>query len=236
MLGGCIFYTATIVSYGQLFRRLPETDMLRLHLTPERLIWYLIVTELLSHAFCAYRRELVQGIRNGLLEVALLRPISFWQLTLCEWSGRMLVHLSLMCIVACALGYALSGMFPLRPSDLLVLPVALVSMVCASLTSFILSGAALWVRDSAPFMWLFQKMILIAGGMLCPIVFYPHWLQVLAWCLPFPVYAAVPGNFLLDVTPGQRGLQVMDELFWTGAMLWGCEGMTRAMRRKVGQG
>ena len=59
--------------------------------------------------------------------------------------------------------------------------------------------SAFFVEDVSAFMWIYQKLAFIFGGMLIPLDFYPQWLQVLANALPFSSITYGPAR--LFVTP-----------------------------------
>src|SRR5215213_2405519 len=59
--------------------------------------------------------------------------------------------------------------------------------------------SAFLVEDVSAFMWIYQKLAFLFGGMLIPLDFYPAWLQTIAKALPFAGMTYGPAR--LFVTP-----------------------------------
>ena len=59
--------------------------------------------------------------------------------------------------------------------------------------------SAFIVEDVSAFMWIYQKLAFLLGGMLVPLDFYPQWLQTIAKALPFSSITYGPAR--LFVTP-----------------------------------
>jgi len=59
--------------------------------------------------------------------------------------------------------------------------------------------SAFLVEDVSAFMWIYQKLAFMLGGMLIPLDFYPDWLQAIAKALPFSSITYGPAR--LFVTP-----------------------------------
>ena len=164
-----ILFGAVTLSYGELLRKLPDADVARLHLSHGRLVWYLILAQLFSRGIGFGVQDLQVMIRNGMVEVAMLRPAPFWSLTLAEWTGRQCMQLLFMLPLAVTIGYGMSGMIPFSAHDFLMVPACASCLFCGLCLSFLMGGSVLWFSEGAPLYWIFQKLALILGGMLCPI-------------------------------------------------------------------
>ena len=62
--------------------------------------------------------------------------------------------------------------------------------------------SAFLVEDVSAFMWIYQKLAFLFGGMLIPLDFYPDWLQVIARALPFASMTYGPARLFVTPTVG----------------------------------
>lgn len=82
------------------------------------------------------------------------------------------------------------GCSPDRPPvSLPALALVLPAVYAGALRNFCLLAlialAAFWVEDNEPFFWIHNKFLLILGGVLIPVDFFPGWLNSFAAALPF---------------------------------------------------
>jgi ABC-2 type transport system permease protein len=89
---------------------------------------------------------------------------------------------------------------PNHPEGFLIaLPAILGAWVLHFCINAMIGLSAFVVEDVSAFMWIYQKLAFIFGGMLIPLNFYPQWLQTLAKFLPFS--SAIYGPARLFVSP-----------------------------------
>jgi ABC-2 type transport system permease protein len=180
-----------------------------------------------------FGQDVQETVKSGAVEVAMLRPASFWSLILAGWSGRLCIQALCLLPPAAALGFDLGGAFPSQGDYGLLVVSCIACLLCGLCIAFMIGCSTLWLDEGGPVIWISQKLTLILGGMLCPIVFYPHWLQSVAWATPFPAFAAITGGFALNRDPAQNAVALGLQIVWTGLMLAGCAGLTHLMHRKI---
>lgn len=56
------------------------------------------------------------------------------------------------------------------------------------------AASAFWLRDAGSAWFLYQKLVLVTGGVLLPLELLPHWLQGVAAALPFRAIGYAPGR------------------------------------------
>ena len=75
------------------------------------------------------------------------------------------------------------------------------------------------VEDVSAFEWIYSKLVLVLGGVLIPLDFFPEWLRRAALSLPFAYTTYAPGRLFVD--PGLAnaarllGTQVAWVVFFT---------------------
>ena len=231
-LGALVIFFALVVSYGQLLKALPAEAMARLQLDHGQLVWYLIVTEMTIMGTSWRFREVQDEVNSGAMEIMLLRPVAFWPVKLAGWTGEQLVKLGLMLPAGLATGMVLTGSIPVRPALLLLAPCYFMAFLMI-MASYMLCGcASLWLKESRPVFFLYQKFIFLLGGLLWPLAFYPAWLQHVAWFTPFPAMVATVGEFMLGLRGADLAFRLGLQLCWLALMLGLCALMAAAMRRR----
>lgn len=235
LAGQCAILWALIASYGVLYRFIPAAVLARLHLTPAALSWYLVFCEIVTFVNVSQFRTLQEEIRDGSLEIRLLRPVDFWPLQLAEWLGDASVRLMACGSFGLLVGWAISGELPSR-AGLLLIPVWYGSALIALGAHLLIGCTTLWLGECRPLYWTWQKVMFLLGALVIPLGFYPMWLQNTVWLTPFPAMLAIAGNLALPQTGGQIAAQVLAQLFWIGVALLLCRAMARAVRHKFQQG
>jgi len=90
--------------------------------------------------------------------------------------------------------------------------------------------SAFLVEDVSAFMWIYQKLAFIFGGMLIPLDFYPGWLQAISKALPFASITYGPARLFVTPTP-ELFINVMTlQILWIVALSLA---LTFAFRRGV---
>ena len=89
---------------------------------------------------------------------------------------------------------------PQHPEGIIIaLPAILGAWILHFCVTAMIGLSAFLVEDVSAFMWIYQKLAFMFGGMLIPLDFYPQWLQVIAKALPFSSITYGPAR--LFVTP-----------------------------------
>jgi ABC-2 type transport system permease protein len=82
---------------------------------------------------------------------------------------------------------------------LIALPAVLGAWILHFCLTVMIGLSAFVAEDVSAFMWIYQKLAFVFGGMLVPLDFYPGWLQAIARALPFSSITYGPAR--LFVTP-----------------------------------
>ncbi len=150
-------------------------------------------------------RDIAFDVKDGSVEGVLNKPIDYIILVVCKRLGRntwVFFSTSLTAIVI------LSIFVGPPPVDVTWLWLAefLSLALCGfllSIFSFSLIGlSAFWLDDNDPVMWIFDKSIMILGGSIVPVVFFPAWLKAVATWSPMGAMVsfsrAFTGNLALQ--------------------------------------
>lgn len=150
------------------------------------LVWYLLITEGAMLATPALGAKIDAEVKRGDFAAWLLRPAHYLLFHLAgflgEFSAGLLVNLSVGGVVA----FLLAGPPPVTlPALAFILPALFAGALLNFCLLALIALAAFWVEDNEPFFWIHHKFLLILGGVLIPLEFFPGWLKTVASALPF---------------------------------------------------
>jgi ABC-2 type transport system permease protein len=168
-------------------------------LTLHDTLWYLMLAETVVLSRSRLAQTIAAQVKDGSIAYLLNKPYSFLlyhaAVAMGDAVSRMLGNL----LAGGAAVWLLVG----PPPDPRGWPMVLVALILGWLIDFCLAAliglAAFVTEDVSAFEWIYHKLIMILGGLLIPLDFFPGWLQGIARALPFA--AAVYGPARLFVAP-----------------------------------
>lgn len=182
-------------------------------LTLGQMLWYLAITEsiLLSRPRDAMRID--EEVRSGQLAYQLARPYNYVLYRFAQTWGERLPRFAVTLLVAGALATLFSGGSGIGWQGLLAGPPAL---VLALAIDFLLVSAisllAFWVEDTAPFLFIYDRFLMILGGMLLPLELFPGPLENVARILPFSSVVYAPARMFVDPDGGRLAELLVQQL------------------------
>lgn len=108
------------------------------------------------------------------------------------------------------------------PPNLFAIHFVLIAIIFAWLIDCTLTAtlglAAFITEDVAAFDWIYAKFILILGGVLIPLDFFPDWLRAIAQILPFAYTAYGPARFFVQPDLARFVALILGQVLWLGAL------------------
>jgi ABC-2 type transport system permease protein len=184
--------------------------------------------------------EVALRVRSGDVATDLQRPLDFQGYWLAQDLGRAAYHALFRGVPPFVLGALVFDV--LVPGNPLVWLAFLASVTLAVVTSFafrfLFNLAAFWLLDYRGPGVLAMVASTFFSGQIVPIAFFPHWLAVLAWALPFAAMVQAPIEIWLGHAEGLELLGLIAlQAFWAGALLLvGRAVLAAGMRKLVIQG
>lgn len=193
-----VFIYIYIKLWGYMYR---SPEELIADYTKEQMIWYVMMTEMLFFGSNAnvVAGEIEGDIRGGNIAYLMNKPYHYTVYILTKYSGGWSVRLPMYAALAVMIGAAMVG--PLPHFRLITVPVMVLCVIlgitinavfklCISLFSF-------WIEDTAPFQWLYNKLILVVG-ILFPVEIFPKTLQPLLKMTPIYTVCYGPAKLIVD--------------------------------------
>ena len=174
----------------------------QLGFTAVQIIWYLTVTELVELSRGDAINEIETGVKDGSISYQFLRPYAFPAFVVARSLGQNAIKLVPLAVTGVAVSLLLAGPLPgLGRSWLPGLIVIAAAAVLNTLWQLLTGLLAFWFEQVAPFRWILQKVMFVAGGMFFPLELLPPGLAQVARYLPFAYQAYYPAQVVVDYSP-----------------------------------
>jgi ABC-2 type transport system permease protein len=166
--------------------------------TLPRMLWYLAVTESLMLSRPRGTVRLDEEVRTGDFAYALARPYRFVLFRYAQASGERVVRLAVNLAVALPLAFLFTGAVALDPAGLLPgLALAIVAMALDYAMLMSVQLLAFWIEDTTSFQFIYDRLLMLLGGMMLPLSLFPGPLATVARALPFSSVIYGPAQMLV---------------------------------------
>jgi ABC-2 type transport system permease protein len=215
LIGRLFFYAVILLIFSQLWDVVAATGSLA-GTSKRELVWYLAITEWVVLSLPLIHLQIESDIRSGDIAYCLPRPISYLGFRLAESAGDLALRALTLAMAGSALAWVMVGGPPEDPRGLLlVFPLGVLACAVGLCFHAAVGVCAIWLQDSTPVYWVWQKLAFILGGLFVPLEVYPAWLQEIALWTPFSAMMHGPGRMAFGWQPELAGLIAAKLLFWS---------------------
>lgn len=206
---GRTFFFAFIISvYLLLWKKIyGNEDALLDGFNLQKMIWYLIITEIITLSGTRIYQEVSADVKSGNIAYLLNKPYNYVAYTFFNSIGKIFLAMMINTTVGLIIGCISVGRIP--TFKLYTVPfIAICILLGLALDFFInfaLALTAFWVEENTPFRWIYQKLVFTLGGMLLPLDLFPDALEFIAKRLPFASVTYGPGKVGVDFSFGLFG-------------------------------
>jgi ABC-2 type transport system permease protein len=162
-------------------------------------LWYLMMAESIVLSKPRLSTEVAKAVKDGSIAYLLNKPYNFLLYQFSIGFGDSLLRLFVNVLAGSITVYLLVG----SPPSALSFPLVLIPVLLGWMLDFCINAmiglTAFVTEEIAAFEWIYSKLILILGGTLIPLDFFPDWLQSITKVLPFAASTYAPAR--LFVTP-----------------------------------
>lgn len=163
-------------------------------------------------------------VRDGSIAMELLKPLDFQRARLAETLGSGVFESVVAAAIIGLFGLVYGGIA--LPHAPVVWPLVLVSLLLSLLIKFgiiYLTGLlCFWTSSALGMTWMRIAIMNLLSGALIPLTFFPPWLRVVAFILPFQGIVYIPASLYLGRSQGQAALQLVGlQVLWV-VVLWAC--------------
>ncbi len=217
-----IFLCLMVLVFNQLWIVLKSTNNTSIQIEPTNFLWYLVIAVTLQFSRPeGLHRQIEDDVKTGNIAYQLIRPIHFIFICFCHSFGTFLVRIPILLCIGGLLIYLVNGYtVPPYISHLpIIFALMLLSACFISLCTVFIGLSILFIYDSLPLFWLFQKCEYVLGGVFFPIIFYPEFLYKLCLATPFGWSIFGVARLIYDYSPQNAVETFWHLLMWNGIML-----------------
>lgn len=187
--------------------------------------WYIAISEVAMMALPFRMVEIIgDDIASGAVASDMLRPASVVGVRIATSVGAALPRVATYAVVGIVTSTLIVGGPPSAAGLALAVPSLVLAVVANVAGQHAVAAASFWLRDAKSTWFVYQKFILILGGVLLPLQVMPEWLERVALALPFSAMAYAPARLAsghvepyLLVTQAAWGLVLLAVAAWAFA-------------------
>jgi ABC-2 type transport system permease protein len=177
-------------------------------------LWYLMLAEAIVLSRPRTSDVVAEAVRDGSIAYLLNKPYNFLLYHMSVGLGDTLLRTAGNLVAGGAVVWLLAGPPPPAPGWAMAMVAgALAWLLNYSITALI-GLAAFVTEDVAAFEWIYSKFILVFGGVLIPLDFFPEWLQRVAMVMPFAYTVYAPARLFIEPDPGAFGNLLLWQVGW----------------------
>jgi ABC-2 type transport system permease protein len=181
-------------------------------------MWYMMIAETIVLSKPRLTNTIAEQVKDGSIAYLLNKPYNFLLYHFSVALGDGVIRMSFNALAGGATVWLLVG----PPSNLLAIPFVLVAIIFAWLIDCTLTAmiglAAFVTEDVAAFDWIYNKFILILGGVLIPLDFFPDWLRGIVQVLPFAYTTYHPARFFVQPDLARFAMLILGQALWLGTL------------------
>jgi viologen exporter family transport system permease protein len=170
--------------------------------TLPQMLWYLAFTESIILSRPGLNRLVDAEVRTGDIAYTLLRPYAYGGYRLMAYLAERSLRFATLVVLGAALAWLYVGPVPLRPADVLAaLGALLLAALLDVLGAFGIGLLAFWTEDTSSIGLIYDRLVMLLGGMLLPLELFPEPLGALARALPFATLIYGPARLAFGASP-----------------------------------
>ena len=186
-------------------------------------MWYLMMAEAVMLSKHDLSETMSEQVKDGSVAYLLNKPYNFILYHVAAGLGDSVLAFGGNLILGSAVVWLMVG----PPPGIAGWVFACLAVVLAWLLDFCFSTliglSAFVVEETVAFRWIYQKFLLLLGGVLIPLDFFPGWLQTISLNLPFAWIIYGPARLFVDPSLERLGNVFMQQGIWLavlGGTVW----------------
>lgn len=200
------------------------------------LMWYIAISESVVSDSGQTRvgKKISDDVKSGDILYVLNKPYNFIIYNYAYYLGSAIFSVFTAILIGSIVMLFLVGIPPISP---VVLPFIVITIILSITLEFLayfsIGILSFWLEDVSAFLWIYQKLVFILGGMLIPLEFFPKFLQDVAFSLPFSYIAYAPAKLFVNFSTNLFLHIFLMQLLWIGAFAILSFSLYNKMARRV---
>ncbi len=186
----CLFF---MIVFIELWRLIAAEGLVALPWATENILWYVSLTQMMLFLSPRLFMVIDEDVRSGDIAYFLTRPMPYLWMRYAEGIGAMTANALLYYTVGIAVLYLYICMLPSGGWAALLTAMVLLYMGSALHLIFQITAGitAFWLQEAEAVYRIYQKFLIVLGGLYMPVSMYPDWLERIAAFTP--VYGMMYG-------------------------------------------
>ena len=161
-------------------------------------LWYLMMAETIILSKPRISTQVAEAVKDGSIAYNLNKPYNFILYHFSVSFGDSLLRLVPNALIGSLVVWRLAGPPPATRGWPLVFVAVLAALAIDFCINAMIGMLAFITEEIRAFEWIYAKFILILGGVLIPLDFFPEWLKTAALSLPFAYTTYGPARLFID--------------------------------------
>lgn len=187
-------------------------------LTLRDTLWYLMIAETVLLSKPRLGQEIATQVKDGSIAYLLNKPYNFLLYQVSISLGESLMRMVVNVLFGSAVLLLVVGPPPHLPAGLIVFPAMLLAWLLDFCMLALIALLAFVLEDVSAFEWIYSKLVLVLGGVLIPLDFFPDWLREISLALPFAYTTYAPARLFVDPTIENAAVLMGSQALWLAGL------------------
>lgn len=183
-------------------------------LTLRDTLWYLMIAETVLLSKPRFGHDIATQVKDGSVAYLLNKPYNFLLYQISVSLGESLTRMVVNVLFGSAVLLLAVGPPPHPLTGLIVVPAMLLAWLLDFCMGALIALMAFVLEDVSAFEWIYSKLVLVLGGVLIPLDFFPEWLRQFSLSLPFAYTTYAPARLFVDPTLDNAARLMGLQLLW----------------------
>lgn len=186
-------------------------------------MWYLMMAEAVMLSKRDLSETISEQVKDGSVAYLLNKPFNFIVYHFAAGLGHSILSFGGNLLIGSGIVWLMVGPPPGIAGWLFAGAAVALSWLLDFCFSALIGLSAFVVEETNAFRWIYQKFLLLLGGVLIPLDFFPAWLQTISLNLPFAWIIYGPARLFVDPSLARLGQVLLQQGIWLavfGGIVW----------------
>ena len=186
-------------------------------------MWYLMMAEAVMLSKRDLSETISEQVKDGSVAYLLNKPFNFIVYHFAAGLGHSILSFGGNLLIGSGIVWLMVGPPPGITGWLFAGAAVALSWLLDFCFSALIGLSAFVVEETNAFRWIYQKFLLLLGGVLIPLDFFPGWLQTISLNLPFAWIIYGPARLFVDPSLARLGQVLLQQGIWLavfGGIVW----------------
>ena len=186
-------------------------------------MWYLMMAEAVMLSKRDLSETISEQVKDGSVAYLLNKPFNFILYHFAAGLGDSVLAFGGNLVIGSAVVWLMVGPPPGLTGWIFAGAAVGFSWLLDFCFSALIGLSAFVVEETNAFRWIYQKFLLLLGGVLIPLDFFPAWLQTISLNLPFAWIIYGPARLFVDPSLARLGHVFLQQGIWlavVGGVVW----------------